>query len=289
MGSLFEYKKIFVIDSSERTSGTNTNFSFSLPLEPGLNFNKIALQDILIPRTMYLIRAGLNTMTLRENGVDATVTLPVGTYSYISFQTVITPLLGAASPNGLTYTLAFPALNAATQTYKFTFTQNNGAIQSSFIFGNGLAEQFGFDKGSTNAFSGTTLVSANSINFGLLDACYLLCNGVRGSNYNSILQEIYMTGPSMSNFYWQNFNIDATSRDLLTNDTNDYTFTLVDEDFNEIDLNGANIIFTIMLYRESVFQRLARAFFLSAQYWLAKASGSIDPIWPGEQPDYGAT
>jgi len=287
MGSLFEYKKIFIVDSSQRLEGTNENFSFVFRLDNGLNFDKIALQDMIIPRTMYLVRPNLNTFTLTENGVSSTVTVPVGNYSYISFKNSVPALISAASPNGLTYTMTFSVPTTGAQTGKFTFGQSNGAIQSSFTFGLGIAEQMGFDKNSTVQFSGPTLVSVNVVNFAPINVVYLKSSAVRGSNYNQILQEIYLTGPPFSDVYWQNPDIDSSSRDLQTNDQNSYNFSLQDEDFQPIDLNGANFVFTIILYKESIFQKLARAFFLTAQYWLAKVTGSIDPVWPGEAPDNG--
>ena len=75
-----------------------------------------------------------------------------------AFRTTVGTLLTAASPNSLTYTLTYPALTGA-DTGKWTYTQNNGAIQSTIITNAHLFEPLGFLSNSTNVFSGTTLIS----------------------------------------------------------------------------------------------------------------------------------
>jgi hypothetical protein len=131
------------INSRNRESGTDENFTYNVQFPQGFDFTHVVCLNALIPKSYYLIQVGSNTFTLQENNTTVLITIPVGSYLLSAFQTTIGVLLTNASPNGLTYTLTYPALSG-TDTGKWTFTQTNGTIVSSLIFDSHLFEPFGF-------------------------------------------------------------------------------------------------------------------------------------------------
>ena len=112
------------INSRDRISGTDENFTYNMQFPPGLNSHMFECID--------------------PNGVQVTVTVPIGSYLLNAFRTTIGSLLTAASPNGLTYTLTYPSISAA-DTGKWTYTQNNGAVVSSIIVNQHFFEPLGFE------------------------------------------------------------------------------------------------------------------------------------------------
>ena len=146
------------MNSRDRISGTDKNFD-NIKF-PEHEFDRVVVLNALIPKSYYLIQNGPfeNIFELKEDATTVTVTVPVGSYLLSTFKNIIGALLIPASPNGLTYTLTYPTNNLP-DTGKWTFTQNNAAIQSSIIVNAHFFEPFGFLSASTNAFTGTTLES----------------------------------------------------------------------------------------------------------------------------------
>jgi hypothetical protein len=149
------------INSRDRISGTDENFTYNIQFPDGFDFTHVVCLNALIPKSYYLIQTGgvENIFYLDENGVTVEITVPVGCYLLNSFRTTIGTLQTNASPNGLTYTVTYPALSGV-DTAKWTYTQNNGAIVSTIICNAHLFEPLGFVRSSTNVFSGTTLTSS---------------------------------------------------------------------------------------------------------------------------------
>ena len=164
----------FYVDSRNRISGTDSNFTFAIPLKKDETFTHVCILDAVIPKSYYLIRAGKNTFTLVENGTLITVTIPTGNYSRRSFQATLQTLLTAASLNGWTYTITYPTATSAADTGKYIYTvTNNSGSQPSFIFTTNVFEQLGFNLNSTHTFSNNTITSANVIKMQQEDALFI--------------------------------------------------------------------------------------------------------------------
>ena len=98
------------VNSRERIAGTDENFTYAINFPQDHDFDTVVCLNALIPKSYYLIQDGTfeNIFQLQENTV-VTVTVPIGSYLLSAFRTTIGALLTAASPNGLTYTLTYPA------------------------------------------------------------------------------------------------------------------------------------------------------------------------------------
>jgi len=88
--SLIKTQQTIHINSAFRSSGTDSDFVINIPLKKNNKFTHVAVIDISIPKSYYLISEGDNTFTIQENGSTFIVTIPVGNYSITSFLYVLT-------------------------------------------------------------------------------------------------------------------------------------------------------------------------------------------------------
>src|SRR4030088_1636207 len=114
-----KHSRLYYLNSRNRIAGTDdSNLAHSIEIPSTIEFDSVVLLDVVIPKSYYLVQAGYNTFTLRELGVNITVTVPVGNYSVTSFQTVIAALLTAASTHVWTYTVTYPNARITADTGK---------------------------------------------------------------------------------------------------------------------------------------------------------------------------
>jgi hypothetical protein len=152
----------YYIDSRQRLSGTDSNFSYNISLPDDHDFTHVCLLNALIPKSYYLIQAGFNTFQLQEGDETVTVTKSPGNYLLNVFKTIIGQLLTAASPSGWVYTLTYPSGNQP-DTGMFTYSVSGNTSQPSIICGSNLFEPLGFFMNSTNTFINNSLTSTTVI------------------------------------------------------------------------------------------------------------------------------
>lgn len=246
---------IINFNSKDRVSGTNSNF-ISNPVDLGNNsFDTVCLVQASIPKSFYNMPSGYNTFTLQENGVNATITVPIGSYNRINLATVLAGLLTAASPNGRTYTVSYPAATVA-DTFKYTFTINSAVITTKFIFTTiSPYRQLGFDVGTytfTAGVGSSSLDSTNSLNLSYILRAFIKSNLVADAT-DSILEEILNFGsfPASSVVHYQQYDFDMNSRKLSPTSKNSWNFVLQDAFGQEIDLNGIPWAFSVVFYQRN--------------------------------------
>ena len=275
-------KSIFYIDSQNRlnTADTTSNFTVRVDMPPMNNYNRICVLQASIPKSFYLITDGKNTMTLNEPGTvglasgsitsdfgsvssngtsSKTIKFNNGNYSKSALQNAVYDLFKKASSLNVNsahryiYNIAYP-LSVFSTNGKFTYTVANlitAPPQLIFSSASVLHRPLGFNIGSTNTFSSLgSLSSSNVINLQAKDTIFIKSGVVSSSNL-SVLQEIYSTTtPDFSCITFTQNNIEMNSKELMTN-SNNFTFTITDEDNNVLDLNGQNIIFSICCYEQN--------------------------------------
>ena len=248
---------IYYINSIARTSGTPGNFTFEVQIPNAENYDRVTLLQANIPVSYYLVPQSYNTFQLVENnGVSTTtttITVFPGNYTANSFISVVAPLINTASPNGWIYSITIPNLFSFTNTGKFTFTvTNNLGHQPSFVLNN-MWEMFGFEQNSTNTFVSNILTSKNVIKM-IPEDSIMIHSDICDNGENSILQEVFGNNSvAFSNILYQCPDVLSYSRRLRTNQSSSYTFSLTDEHNRPVDLNGVNIIFTIVLFKKDNF------------------------------------
>lgn len=247
-------KKVFYVDSRNRLGGSNSNFSMQFNITKDDKFTHACIIQALIPKSYYLVISGSNTFQLQEGVSTVTITIPPANYNRRSFQSILSTLLNDNSPNNWIYTISYPNAATSGDTGKFTYSVSGNSSQPSFIFGDdSIFEQLGFDRNSTNTFSGDTITSTNVLKMQREDAIYIHSDLVHNSEGNNILQIVFSASdnPSFSNITYRAIDIEANSKLIAVNTSNIYNFSLRNENGVELDLNGLNIIFSLMLYKKN--------------------------------------
>lgn len=249
-------KQFFYVDSHNRKTGTDSDFSYYLDIQGDFDYG-IVLQAS-IPKSYYLVQLGFNTFILNENGNQTVVTLPIGNYSRSSFRAQLQTSLNASSFHAWVYLVSIPntAITADTGLYTYSVS-GNGGIQPSFIIGVNLFEQLGFNANTTYNFVANTLVSVNVVKFQLEDTIYLNSDIIADKD-NSVLQEIFaIDNPDFSNILWLCPDPEAYSKKIIAC-KNICRFWITNEDYIPLPLNGQNVVFTLLLYKKEMVYSLLR-------------------------------
>lgn len=242
------------VDSNNRISGNSSNFYYSIDLPDTVKYDKVVLLNASIPKSYYLIQDAYNSFILKELNDTKTIYIPIGNYGFNQWISTITSLLNSNSPNGWMYTLSYSSIS---DTGKIKYLCNNDA---KFIFSNNnsVAEQFGFDLGSTNSFTMGVLHSKNIIKLQAEDRLYITSNIISTGNKLKILQEINSSSnASFSTIVYQCTSPEYYSKYLISDHSGSFNFALIDIHGQNIDLNGLPMSFTLMFYKENdIFYRL---------------------------------
>ena len=262
--SLIKSQQIVHINSAFRNSGTDSDFTYTIPIKPDNEFTHCAVISVSIPKSYYLIPEGENTFTIQENGNTFIVTIPPGNYNITSFIYVLNNLFTGSLSH---YSVSFPDSKTESQTGKMTFRHTNTQHNSDFIFENNhLPEVMGFARGSTNRFTinqtTSTLVSTNVCNFQRESTIFLHSDIGSNGGQDDILLELFASGnPDLSNINFENNgNLEEHSKLLTNNLTNNVRFSLSDEYRTGIDLNGINMLITLCFYQKEDINRLLTGF-----------------------------
>lgn len=241
----------FHFSSERRTEGSISNFtSEHIDLKIN-NYDSCCLLEASIPRTFYNISTKNNSFILIEDSTEITIQLPEGSYTVQNIIATLTTELNTKGTNeyAITYKTSIEP-----QDFKFTFNllTNNNPIQPIFNFTTQLYKVLGFNKNSSNQFSSNTLKSTNCINLSRINSCFIKTDMINSNE--SILQEFLSYGSfqMLSIFYFYNQNLETSSREFVKSQgVSQYNFQLIDEDGEEIDLNGINYSFSIMFFNRN--------------------------------------
>jgi hypothetical protein len=242
---------LFYINSNDRFTGDHQDFTVNLEFDNTNDFDRVVVMQLLIPISYWLFRTGLNTFQLKEGATTVTVTIPVGNYNRSSLATVASIQLSSASPNGWIYTLSFPNSVKTSDQGFYIYTVSENTSQPSLIFtDNTCLEALGFNQNSTNVFSTNSLTSTAVINLKPENALFLHSDICSNQN-DDILQEVYTNGATFSSIAFQQFDVEGNSKEIAFNQNNNYRFYLTDENNRTIDLNGQNMIISILMYKQN--------------------------------------
>lgn len=241
--------KIFYINSTNRLSGSHSNFSYKLELRPETEFTHVAVMQAIIPKSYYLIQEEQNTITLNENGSLSIITIPIGNYTRSSFVSIFQTTLNASGV--WNYLVSIDDTTTGPETGKLLFTvTGNSDIQPSFIFTTFLYEMLGFEQNSTISFQNNSLTSINVINM-QKEASVFIRSDIVSNSGDNILQDVFTSNTSdYGNIIFQNENINYNCK-KLNSSQKVYDFYLTDENNNPINLNGRNWQITICLFNKN--------------------------------------
>ena len=250
-------KRFFYLTSGNLLNESTNTFQAVIQLPDYQDFDRISLTQASIPISYYVVQQGFNTFNLIEGNSTILITLVPANYNALSFATIVSGLMTAASLNSLTYTITYPSSFTAPQTGKFTYTVNSSGISVSMAYPqkSSISAQFGFNTGSTVSFirgsGSSTLVSANVINF-IPENTLLIHSNLVQDEYTDVLQEIYsFNSAPFQNLTFLNPDPLAYSKRLSSNKLQSVTFSITDEFSNPVYLNGLDMVLTIMIYKDS--------------------------------------
>lgn len=245
----YSSKQIVYVSSANRISGNSSNFLYSFNIDKDSQFDHVAVLQASIPKSYYLINPNNDEFTLSEGVSSVVILIPNGNYTLTAWKNVITNILNNNSPNGWTYTVAFPS-PSGTNTGHLLFTvSGNGGIQPSFTFSETLYQQFGFNSG-TYSFVDNQLESVNVINLQLNTALFIHSDIVNNKS-DAILQDIYSNSDDFSYITYQATEVLSYSKELCYKNNFTNRFFLTDAQGNEVNLQGLNWNMTLIFFKKN--------------------------------------
>lgn len=242
----------FYVNSKRRESGTNENFTYLFNIiEP---VNKVSIDYITIPKSYYMIADTYNYFYLYENGQQIKITIPAGNYTIDQFLTYLSSIMTSASLNTITYLCSKNQSLYDDGKIKISATNLLITKYLNFIDENAMNEIMGFNKGNTNNFT-LSIICDNVINLSRENTIYLISDCVQ-NNYNdqyiggnNILDVVYTSDNSpLFSYIVAQYDIIANMKDFDNTKKQIINFRLLDENNNEINLNGVDFSFTINFF-----------------------------------------
>lgn len=246
-------KHFVYVDSRNRLSGTDGNFTYLVNLPADEVYTHVVVLNALIPKSYYLVPVTAQIITLVEKGVNTVVTIPAGDYILSAWLLQVSTSLTAASPNTWTYKATFPNIGTTVNTGKITITvTGNGGFQPALICSTTFFEQWGFNKGSTNTFVANTLVSTNVVKLQAEDRVFLLTDMIKGTNSMCVLLSIASApSPDFSSIQYECFAPEYYAKELRSSNINVISIAQSDESGNLLFPNGLNMTCTLLFLRFS--------------------------------------
>ena len=248
MNDILKENYIAYINSYKKLVSTDSTFNFTvmINLPKNNNFNKVVVLQMSIPKSYYLVQNGYNTFHIYEpdNGLNHLVTIPFGNYTRSLFMAQLGVSIGTAVPpcSG-SYSITF-----SSSTGKFTYSVSGAVLQPSIKTTSNLFEQLGFTSNSTNTFVGGIIESTTCIKLQLEDTLFVLSDC--SNALSGVLQEVYCNSSDFSNITFSQYNEEMYSKTFIRNNNNVFRFSITDENFRPMDLNGLNMNMTLCFYRE---------------------------------------
>lgn len=242
---------IYTINSRDRTGGTDTDFTFSIPnFKTENNYDRVVLLGCSIPKSWYLIDSRHNTFTVDEGSGPVVITIPVGNYSFGSLRNTLTTLMTAA----LSFTYSITA-NTSTGKYELSVTGNGGVQPVLDIQDFVLGKVLGFPVSSSPyTFSGDSLVGTDVVNFQLTNNVIISSSYVAGIENKGELQSVYSSGENFSSIIFEQKTPNHNAKKLINSTSNVCQFSIFDPENGELlQLNGHNVLLTICMYRHNTF------------------------------------
>lgn len=291
-------RKIISVNSKNRTdAGTNAgDFTVDLNIKPESKYDSVCVLAANIPKSWYLIQDdGSNTFVVEEKKAQRTITLNPGNYQFDVFQSALQTLLNTGQPSGWTYTVTVSDPKIQEDTGKFYFAvSGNGSDQPAFIFpaSSAVHEQMGFFPESTNVFSANALTSTRVFNLNRESTIFIRSTMVNTQDSDILIDIFSSSSPDFSTIAWQNTSGELYSKPLKPDCGKSINFRITNEDNKILDMNGADVQITIVLYRavrtleniDKYLKILAYEYFQSNQEQNQKAlADAEDPRRPPDQ------
>lgn len=248
------------VNSADRISGTNANFTYNVALPEDHNFTHVTVLDALIPKSYYLIQDGADTFQLTEDSTTVTISLTHGNYLLNAWTTTLTSALNTNSPNGWTYTVTYPTPTGADQG-KLIYTVTGNSSEPSITVSSALYEPFGFASGTTNTFTSGSLTSSTVIKLQSEDRLLIHSDMINNPNNDNVLFAVNAGNVvPYSSISYVNYAPDYNTHELKSRFKNSISISLLNESGVIQQLNGLNMNITLMFYKKEDPMELMKKF-----------------------------
>ena len=223
-------KHILLLNTTNKTSGTNDDCVFHLNENELHESHHVMLKDVIIPNTLYNIELKNNTLDYDINGVAKSVNIPVGNYSLTD---LIISLNTAQADITFTENTFLKKLNVSSGTISFIKTSST------------IKKVIGLTIQNTPSIS---YVLDNFYNLNRTNYIHIISNLAEPDALISSNNKKYAVIASIPVLYAFGFILNQTE-DRQTQDNSNHnsnlnlssiSMRLVDDDFNPLSLNGSD-------------------------------------------------
>jgi hypothetical protein len=239
-------------------ASTTNPVNVPIDIDLSVGYTHVVMTSACIPKTYYVLPNDA-TLTVNQGAGEFDVVMEKGNYNVVNFKSIFKTKIEALS-GAFKYEVKFPS-NVEVQTSKYTFdvTFNSGVQPTFTVKDTYLGRVMGLVPNVTYSFVGNSLTSANVVNFQSYDEMLILSNVVK--NQRGLLQEIFSSGSVYnSSIIWTNNSLPLHAKLLAPTSTQSFTFTLVDNDENLLNLNGSEWSFVLMFFKASNFESVVKKF-----------------------------
>lgn len=252
-------KKNIFFNSADRQSGSSHNFILKYDLRQFYKCDHYYISSLVMPFSYYVINSNNNQLVFLHptvGGGSTTITVTAGNYSASELVTSIQTSLDAISAGAWT-------ISYDTKTGKFSFSTSATSFGLDATASNSILHNLmGFDK-TTYAASTATKTSTNVADLSGPKYIYLKSNALAfKSQYepissNSALKNVILGIPVEVNPFdtivYKNYDDTSNTKPYEREFPNIIDIQLVDENNNEVNLNGCDFQFEIIAYFSDLF------------------------------------
>lgn len=231
-----------LVNSKNRTGGSSSRFNINL--KNGIsNIRGFAIGNIKIPKTYYNITTLNNNFRFFDSlGTQYDLVVPIGNYNLPQIMTWLDVNMNLVSPDIYHFNL-----NQITS--KIDISTPSGTWQLDFTIPNNLSKQLGFVNilynSSLNSIGEQGIQAPNSPNMQRTCRVHIICNEIHRSNFHfnnsvefgnildTVIDNVEFGEPIIKE---QEFEIFYSL--TRANFVSTMTFYLLDDDGNQLDLNG---------------------------------------------------
>ena len=286
--SIYENAKhVYIVNSRNRLSGTHSDFTYRFDFPSDFTPDHVGVMQMSIPKSYYTFGNDETFWVgehqfLSSEWIERPCTYPTGNYSMTQMIVETERLLNVPSSP---YQYNISIANATqVQTGKLTFEVkwvwvpqydlagipiigaplvHQAATGAYFRFEKKVFERLGFETNSHNYFQNDLyhplthilidypmLTSVNVIKLQAEDTLMLLSDICMDSP-NGLLQEIFTNVYDFGVISFTSPDLDLNSKRITRSCSNVYRFTLTNEDRENIQLNGLNLVFSLLFFSKN--------------------------------------
>jgi len=264
----------FIVDSSDRISGSHDYFTTHLHIKPNNNYDMCSLIHCSIPNTFYNVDIQNNQITIRENGIEKTGSLPPANYTndslspaYVDTLANIEFLLNALS-------ISIDAVNPWTYTLAWSEFFSKWTLIVASVAGRPMLADSGlyFDVNQLNNFFGFhdevfypytilglvgDIISVILPKMDLTSYITLKSNLTTNDGNNDPDSSVLLRMPFRNTIFndvitYDLIQLEDGAKRIANNKSNIYTFGIYDDHDRPMRMNGRPWYFTLFMYEHNI-------------------------------------